>query len=113
MALWDLYQQTQIRTMKAGQHMAERQALLRDQRTERDIEELEERVAELATLVEAVWTLGRERTGASDDELQAQVHAIVERRELERAAPPARCLSCEAALSPDLDRCQFCGAAAR
>jgi hypothetical protein len=109
--LWDLVQRAQIRSMRAGQEMAAREALLRDQRAERDVEDLEDRLRDLGTVVEALWTLCRDRLGLTDDELADGIAATIERRRAEAEAGPIRCGACQAAISPDRARCQFCGAA--
>jgi hypothetical protein len=109
MSLWDLYQHQQIRSMQRSQALAEQGARLREQRIERDTEQLEERLDQLATIVEALWSLCRDKLATTDDELRAAIDAIVDARAAAIARGPARCTGCGAAIGLDLDKCQFCG----
>ncbi len=110
MTLWDIYQQVQIRNVRSSQQLAEREGLLRDQRNERRAYELEDRVEELATLLEALWSLCRDRLSLTDEQLTAAVQETVGREAAERAAGPVPCGSCGAAIGVELEACQFCGA---
>jgi hypothetical protein len=107
-SLWEIYQQSQIRAVSKSQVLAEQGNLLRDRRIEQRAEQVEDRLEQLGTLVEALWSVCRDRLGVSDDDLSAAVDAVLERDRAEAAAGPVRC-ACGAAISSELDKCQFCG----
>lgn len=110
MALWDIYQQLQIRGVRAAQQSVDRDSVHRDQRLDDRIDEVEERIGHVLLITEALWELARDRLQLTDEQLDTAVTAIVERKTIERAAGPRRCPSCEAAVPLDMPRCQFCGA---
>ena len=109
-ALWDVYQQLQIRGVRVTQTTIDRDSVARDQRLDERIDEVEARIEKVLMINEAMWELARERLQLTDQQLDAAVTAIVERRAMERAAGPRRCPSCQAAVPNDMARCQFCGA---
>jgi hypothetical protein len=109
MSLWDLYQHAQIRGIRASQHLADSESLIRDRRHDRRADELEDRVEQLSTVVEALWSLCRDKLGLTDEQLTQAVEATLAEQAAERAAGPVKCVSCGAAVSIELERCQFCG----
>ena len=109
MSLWDLYQHRQIRSVRQSQAMAEQEARLRDTRLDRKDEDLEERLDQLGTIVEALWSLCKDRLAMSDDDLKAAIQRHLDEREAAVAAGPLRCTGCGAAIGVELDKCQFCG----
>jgi hypothetical protein len=109
-ALWDVYQQLQIRGQRAAASAIDRDSISRDQRLDERIDELEDRIEKVLVITEAMWELARDRLQLTDEQLDAAVLAIVDRQNLERAAGPRRCPSCQAAVPHEMARCQFCGA---
>jgi hypothetical protein len=109
-ALWDVYQQLQIRGQRVAANAIDRESVSRDQRLDMRIDEVEDRIDKILMINEAMWELARDRLGLSDDQLDAAVRAIIDRKVMERAAGPKKCASCGAAVPIEMARCQFCGA---
>ena len=110
MALWDVYQQLQIRGQRAAANAIDRDSVSRDQRLDTRIDEVEDRIDKVLMISEAMWELASERLGLTEDQLEAAVTAILDRKAMERAAGPKKCAGCGAAVPIDMSRCQFCGA---
>jgi hypothetical protein len=110
MGLWDLYQEAQIRNLRASSRMAEDSLRWRDERHQQRADELEERVDRLNVVLESLWSLCRDRLGLTDEQLLDAVETTIAEQQAELAAGPVRCPSCGAAIGAELDRCQFCGA---
>ena len=69
----------------------------------------EERMERLVLVVEAMWEILK-REGYTDEDLDAQISAVVERREAGRAALKGQtCPSCQARIAGGQDHCQICG----
>ena len=112
MALWNLYQEMNIRALRGGANLDrsfndDRHAQQRDR-----AEDLDERIDRLLLLTEAMWELLSKHLGFTDEHL-AHMVATIDHRDGHldnRAARPARrCQACESAVPADRPTCQFCG----
>lgn|SRR5262245_16859934 len=118
MDLWDIVQQVQIENLKARQRGAASDSeRVGDSSRARDAG-LDDRIARLLLVTEAMWELLSERAGVTVEELAERVHAIDARdgrvdgrHGLTEDAPRPRCPACQAAVPAGKQNCQFCGAA--
>lgn len=117
MDLWDIVQQVQIENLKARQRGGDTEAeRVADGSRSRDAE-LEERIAHLRLVTEAMWELLAERAGVTLAELAERVRAIDARdgrvdgrHGIPEDAPRLRCPACQAVVPAGKQTCQFCGA---
>lgn len=113
MSLWDIVQQVQIDNLQKSQILAETSSDIRHSRQTRRSDDLEDDIAMVLLAMDAMWSLLSERLGVTPEDLRARMEQIDladGRRDGRYQAPPRRCPSCDAAVGPDLVRCQFCGA---
>ncbi len=74
-------------------------------------EKLAGEVHHLSLLLEAVWSLLREKTGLSDEELKAELRAVkLKHAEAAAKSEPGNCTNCGKALAAESNKCVFCGA---
>ena len=83
MSLWDIYQHVQIKNVQVSQRFAEQEQRFRDRRHEQDLDHVDDRLRQLTTMVEALWTLCRDKLGLTDDQLTAAVEAVVAEQQAE------------------------------
>ena len=117
MDLWDIVQQVQIENLKSRQRGADSSSdRVADSSRARDAE-LDNRIARLLLVTEAMWELLSERAGVTVAELAERVRAIDARdgrvdgrHGLTVDAPRLYCPACQAAIPVGRQVCQFCGA---
>src|SRR5687768_2503013 len=107
MSMWDLVQRAQIRGLQRSQGLADAEHLARSRRQDERVDTVEDQLAKVTDLVEALCDLVTERLGLDDDDLAAALSTVMERRE--EAMKPVRCACGAAVLRRDV-RCQYCGA---
>jgi hypothetical protein len=118
MELWDVVQHVQIENLKSRQREAESSSdRAADSSRARDAQ-LDDRIARLLLVTEAMWELLSERAGVTVAELAERVRAIDARdgrvdgrHGLPVDAPRLHCHACQAAIPAGRQVCQFCGAA--
>jgi hypothetical protein len=108
MSMWDIVQQAQMRGLVRSQGMAESDALARTRRQDDRTDKIEDQLAKVTDLIEAIWDVLSDRVGVSDDALADAVTAVLTRREA--AKQPLKCFRCGATMLRAEFRCQFCGA---
>ena len=101
MALWNLYQEMNIRALRGGANLDrsfndDRHAQQRDR-----AEDLDERIDRLLLLTEAMWELLSKHLGFTDHRDGHLDNRV--------ARPARRCQACESAVPADRPTCQFCG----
>lgn len=105
---WEMRQQSRI--AEAKQHAQETRHIAKD--TQRQIDELEDRIDHLTMITAAIWTLLQQRTGMSNQQLLDQVQAIdlsdgqLDGRVRKDTRP---CSKCRRAIAPRHLRCIYCG----
>lgn len=116
MDLWDIVQQVQIENLKSRQRGADSSSD-RVADSSRARAELDNRIARLLLVTEAMWELLSERAGVTVAELAERVRAIDARdgrvdgrHGLTVDAPRLYCPACQAAIPVGREVCQFCGA---
>jgi hypothetical protein len=118
MDLWDVVQQVQIENLKSRQRGADSSSdRVADSSRARDAQ-LDNRIARLLLVTEAMWELLSERAGVTLAELAERVRTIDARdgrvdgrHGLPVDAPRLYCAACQAAIPAGRQVCQFCGAA--
>jgi hypothetical protein len=113
MSLWDIVQHFQIKNLQANQILAETSQDIRHSGHRRRADGLEDDLSTLVLALDAMWSLVSERLGITPEELGARMEQMDLAdgvRDGRYQAPPRRCPACDAAVGPDLRRCQFCGA---
>lgn len=116
MALWDIYQELQIRDTQAQVRSSDELHTSRAARTQDRVDRNEDRFERLLLITEAVWELASEKLGITEAELVARIRAIDTRGTGEadgrRGVTIARCTACDAAIEKGRATCAFCGAPA-
>lgn len=116
MALWDIYQELQIRDAKAQVRSSDELHTSRAARTQDRVDRNEDRFERLLLITEAVWELASEKLGITDAELRARIHEIDVRgtgqADGRRGFTIARCTSCDAAIEKGRATCLYCEAPA-
>jgi len=113
MSLWNIVQHIQIGNLQKSQVLAETSQDIRHSGHRNKADDLEDDMARLMLVLDAMWSLLSERVGVTPEELAARIaeidaaDGVVDGR---ARALPRRCPACDAAVSPDQRRCQFCGA---
>ena len=77
------------------------------------LEKLEERVARLALINEAMWNLLKAKTGSSDEDLWTEIHRIDAADEIidgRRTPQAVKCHACNRNLPLGGRQCIYCGA---
>lgn len=92
---------------------AETRKLLRDTHTETDdnserIRKLEDKVANLSLLTEALWTLLNKRTKLTDDDLANSIQQVLQARKI-RDEAKLLCIKCKMQNSINQKKCIYCG----
>lgn len=110
--MWNVVQQVQIRTLRKGQAIADRDAQWKLERHRERSEELEDDLRHLSIVCEAMWSILSERLGVTDEELLQRVMNMDEPSTVATPQPSGvhRCHSCGAVLPPRSKRCQMCSA---
>lgn len=75
-------------------------------------ERLEDRLDRLILVNMALWSLIREKTGLTEEDLLARVQQIDladGQRDGKATRPPVRCPECDRVMSPRHKRCLYCG----
>lgn len=112
MALWNIYQELEIRQQRADARMSDELHGSRLERTRQDVDDLEDRLEKLLIITEAVWELLVDRTGMTEEHLLAKVREIDGRSgavDGRRAVVIRRCSQCGAAIEKGRATCLFCG----
>ena len=112
MALWNLYQEMEIRQSRADARMSDELHGSRIDRATKAIEDIEDRFEKLLIVNEAMWELLSEHLGFTDAHLVHKVREVDGRSgavDGRRAVVVRRCSQCEAAISKGRSRCTFCG----
>ena len=112
MALWNLYQEMEIRQSKADARMSDERHGSRIDRATQNIEKIEDRFEKLLIVNEAIWELFSEHLGFTDAHLVHKVREIDARSgavDGRRAVVIRRCSQCEAAIGKGRSTCMFCG----
>ena len=111
--MWNVVQQVQIRGLRKGQAMADRDAHWELSRHREKAEELEDDLRHLSMVCEAMWSILSERLDVSEDELLQRVLTMDEPTTVATPQPSqvVRCGSCGAVLPPRAKACQMCSAA--
>ena len=112
MALWNLYQEMEIRQTRADARMSDELHTSKINRTTQNVEKVEDRFEKLLLLTEAVWELVGERHGLTDAHLTAKIREIDGRDgpiDGRRAIVVRRCSQCDAAIEKGRANCMFCG----
>ena len=91
----------------------ETRRLLRETQTESDdskerLRKLEEKVANLSLMTEALWTLLNRRTKLTDDDLIASIQEVAQSRKL-REETRLTCIKCKMQNSINHKKCIYCG----
>jgi hypothetical protein len=107
MSMWDLVQRAQIRALQGSQGLADSEHLARSRRQDERADSIEDQLAKVTDLVEALCDLVTERLGLDDDDFAAALTSVIDRRQ--EAMKPVRC-ACGAAVLRSEVRCQYCGA---
>lgn len=113
MSLWNIVQHIQIGNLQKSQMLAETSQDIRHAGHRNKAEDLEDDLARLMLVLDAMWSIMSERLGVTPEELAARIAAIdgadgsLDGR---ARSLPRRCPACDAAVGPDQRRCQFCGA---
>src|SRR5262245_51344351 len=116
MSLWDLIQQIQIQNLSAGQISNRSEQERAVGRTRALGSELNDRIARVLLVTEAMWELISERYGITIEELAVRVRDIDARdghidnkHGLIPGQPQIRCPACQAVVPQGKTTCQFCG----
>ena len=112
MALWNLYQEMEIRQTRADARMSDELHTSKIERTTQSVEKIEDRFEKLLLLTESVWELVGERHGLTDAHLIAKIREIDGRSgaiDGRRAIVVRRCSQCDAAIEKGRATCVFCG----
>jgi lysyl-tRNA synthetase class II len=73
-----------------------------------DVDALAKRLEKLSLICVSLWTLLKEKSGLSDDDLIQRVRTM-EQEIGAKATATFRCPKCRAVISAKLNKCQFCG----
>ena len=76
MALWNLYQELEIRQTKASARASDEGHTSRIARTQQNVEKVEDRFEKLLMVTEAVWELASQRLGITEAELIEKIQEI-------------------------------------
>lgn len=92
---------------------AETRQLLRDTRTEQDdtnerARKLEDKVANLSLVTEALWNLLNKRTRLTDEDLAASINEVIQARKA-RDETRLTCIKCKMQNSVNHKKCMYCG----
>ena len=74
-----------------------------------ELDELRERVDQLAMVNRALWEILRDELQVGDERLSAQLEQMVERRQAEGAPPGRTCGSCGRVVPRSREHCLYCG----
>ena len=112
MALWNLYQEMNIRTLRGGVQLdrSHNESQFANQRDR--TEDVDDRVDRLLLLTEAMWELLSTHLGFTDEHLAHMVATIDQRDghlDHRITRPARRCQQCQSAVPKDRPTCQFCG----
>lgn len=112
MALWNLYQEMEIRQTRADSRMSDELHGSRIDRANQSIEKIEDRFEKLLLINEAMWELLSQHLGFTDAHLVHKVREIDARSgtvDGRRAVIVRRCSQCDAAIGKGRSTCLFCG----
>ena len=112
MALWNLYQEMEIRQSRADARMSDELHGSRIDRATKAIEDIEDRFEKLLIVNEAMWELLSEHLGFTDAHLVHKVREVDGRSgavDGRRAVVVRRCSQCDAAIGKGRSTCMFCG----
>jgi hypothetical protein len=101
--IWDLWQQGKIRDLERQQGDAAGRVTDAQER----VRAMDETVGRLMTTTAAMWSLVKERTGLTDQELLDRVKRMEEE---EGKGQAVECAKCGRTISARQRRCMYCGA---
>ena len=110
--LWDLIQEVELRNARSSQALSDQLHESRFELARDGVDHLEVRVDRLLLVMDAMWELLAERTGATEADLLAKVQEIDQRDgtvDGRRTTIARRCSACGAAVGNDRTTCMFCG----
>lgn len=92
---------------------AETRTLLRETHTETDdnsnrIRKLEDKLANLSVVTEALWSLLNKRTKLTNEDLAASIQEVVQTRKI-REETKLTCIKCKMQNSINHKKCMYCG----